>query len=416
MVPAADPREVHEDWPGDVIGSFFFEGQIEDWQMAGRRQVLLVTQDQGTTNAVGSALEAEGSIGHEDVYRDLRALSTRLEMQPASAVLVDIDPGPAQMLAGLDPLVRRYPDTRFIVLSQSMASELMLEAMQTGARHYMVKDAIRGTLTSVLNRLCSNGHGGGWERGGSAVTILSASGGCGSTTMAVNLACEIAETNKEKTLLVDFDPCYGGVGAYLGIDGQHGVVDLMGRSGTFDAELLSTAAQNYSEKLQVLISAASNALSERLIVDFTRLDDLMTACKRGYGLTVIDAPRVPLDVAADLARASNVTLVVFQLTVKDVRMARAMVSALEMRGISNQSIVPIVNRYHRRNLIVKLEEAERAMNGMRLRCLSNDFQGASRSSNFGQPLLKAAPRSVLRSELQQLAGQILNGSIVGTAK
>jgi Flp pilus assembly CpaE family ATPase len=384
--------------------------------MAGRRQVLLVTQDQATTNAVGTALEAEGSIGREDVFRDLRGLSGRMEIQPPNAVLVDIDPAPTQMLSALDPLVRQYPETRFIVLSEAMAAEYMLEAMQMGARHYMLKDAIRGTLSGVLHRLCSNGHT-AWERGGSAITILSASGGCGATTLAVNLACEIAESaSNQKTLLVDLDPCYGGVGAYLGIDGQHGVVDLMGRSGTFDAELLSTTAQSYSDKLQVLISAANNMLSERLIADFSRLDDLMAACKRGYSTTVIDAPRVPMDVAADLARLSNMTLVVFQLTVKDVRMARSMISALETRGIATASILPIVNRYHRRNLIVKLEEAERAMNGMKLRCLSNDFQGAGRSSNFGQPLLKAAPRSVLRTELQQLASQIATGSVAAKAR
>jgi len=383
--------------------------------MAGRRQVLLVTQDQGTTSAVGAALESEGSIGREDIFRDLRGLSGRMEMQPPSAVLVDIDPSPTQMLAGLDPLVRKYPDTRFIVLSEAMASEFMLEAMQMGARHYMLKDAIKGTLSGVLHRLCSNGHGGGWERGGSATTILSASGGCGATTLAVNIACEIAETS-DKTLLVDLDPCYGGVGAYLGIDGQHGVVDLMGRGGTFDAELLGTTAQSYSDKLQVLLSAPNNMLSERLITDYSRLDDLMAACKRGYSTTIIDAPRVPMDVAADLARLSNITLVVFQLTVKDVRMARSMISALETRGIATASIVPIVNRYHRRNLIVKLEEAERAMNGMRLRCLSNDFQGAGRSSNFGQPLLKAAPRSVLRTELQKLASEIATGTVAAKAR
>src|SRR5437660_1381587 len=115
--------------------------------MAGRRQVLLVTDDHATTNAVSAALESQGSIGHEDVCADLRALTQRLEARPASAVLVDIDPGPNQMLAGLDPIVRRFPDTRFIIISQSMASELMLEAMQTGARHFMGKDAIRGTLS-----------------------------------------------------------------------------------------------------------------------------------------------------------------------------------------------------------------------------------------------------------------------------
>jgi pilus assembly protein CpaE len=327
---------------------------------------------------------------------------------------VDIDPAPSRMLSNLDPLVRRFPDTRFIVLSGSMQSELMLEAMQTGARHFMVKDQIRGSLSAVIHRLCVNGHGGSAPKG-SAITILSASGGCGATTLAVNLACELHEISTERTLVVDLDSSYGGVGAYLGIDGQHGVIDLLSRTGSIDSDLLSTTVQSYSERLHVLLSTSGNTLSERSVADWHRMQELINLCKRGYAMTVIDAPRIPLDVAAELAGNSSATLVTFQLTVKDVRMARSIISSLESRGIAAQSLIPVVNRYHRRSLIVKLEEAERAMNGMRLRCLSNDFQGASRSSNFGQPLLKAAPRSILRSELQQMAKEIASGSILRPA-
>ena len=76
----------------------------------------------------------------------------------------------------------------------------------------------------------------------------------------------------------------------------------MARTGTFDADLLGTTAQSYSDKLQVLIGTPSSMLSERLVTDYGRLDDLMAACKRGYSTTIIDAPRIPMDVAADLAR------------------------------------------------------------------------------------------------------------------
>src|SRR5438105_1514333 len=98
--------------------------------MAGRRLVLLVTEDQTTSSAVSAALESDSPVGRDEVLSDLPALAQRLESQSAAAVLVDIDPRPGQMLATLDPLVRRFPDTRFVVLSRSVASDLMLEAMQ----------------------------------------------------------------------------------------------------------------------------------------------------------------------------------------------------------------------------------------------------------------------------------------------
>src|SRR6185312_6715325 len=86
------------------------------------------------------------------------------------------------------PLARWFPDTRFIVLSTAMGNELLLDAMKAGARHFLLKAAIVAELHDVLKRLSSDSAP---SSTGAAVTILSAGGGCGATTVAVNLAAEL---------------------------------------------------------------------------------------------------------------------------------------------------------------------------------------------------------------------------------
>ncbi len=380
--------------------------------MAGRREIMLVTQDPATRSAVLAAIAGNGTVLHDEVCADLLELPGKLERIGAAAVLVDIDGRERSMLSTMETMVRRFPNTRFIVLSRAMEAELMLEAMQTGARHFMIKDSIAATLSGVIHRLCPNGNGAP-ERKGKAITILSASGGCGATTIAVNLAHEIQLASKIPSLLVDLDYVYGGVSQYLGVDGQHGALDLMNRAGALDSELIHTAAQKYGggeTPMRVLISTAGMNLGEHRAVDMGRAIEVIGACKLASAMTIVDAPRMPLDVAAELARMSEITLLVMQLTVKDVRMTRSMLTGLAARGVDAHSIIPVANRYQKRSL-VKLDEAERALQGYELRTLSNDYQVVSHSSNFGEPLAKSGARSVLRRELETMAGEILSGNI-----
>ena len=89
----------------------------------GVRHVLLLSDEMATVSAVSSALESNGKLDPSDVCRDLGDLKSRLDMEAAPAVLVDIDSGPSRMLSAIEPLARRFADTRFIVLSGAMQSE-----------------------------------------------------------------------------------------------------------------------------------------------------------------------------------------------------------------------------------------------------------------------------------------------------
>lgn len=366
-------------------------------------RVLLVTNELATATAVTAALESNGKLASEDICRDLTDLVDHLNRSPVPAVLVDIDAQPQRMLSSLDPIVRKFSDTRFVVLSGSQQSDLLFEAMQAGARHFMVKNSIGADLSGVLHRLCPNGA---TSRQGGLITVLSASGGCGATTVAVNLANELQLANSEEALIVDVDYNYGSVGAYLGLDGQFGLMDLLARTGPLDGQLVETSALSYSPNLDALISVNAAQLGETVQINSQRMQEAIDACRDSYPFTVVDAPRIPMTLAADLAKRSTATLVVFQLTVKDIRIARATLTALSERGADPQKLIPVISRYRKRTAMVPLDEAKKALGREQVTCISNDYSAASESINLGKLLAQTAPRSDLRKDVQQLAADL----------
>jgi pilus assembly protein CpaE len=373
------------------------------------RRVLLMTNEPATASAVGTGLESNGRLGKDDVCRDFAELSAKLRDTRAQAALIDIDqPG---ALANLESLARHFADTRFVVLSSTMDSQRVIDSMQAGARHYLLKSSIASDLSGVLHRICPNGLAG---RTGAVFTVLSAGGGAGCTTLAVNLAHELSLLLSAdaggRALLVDLDTCYGAVGPYLGVDTEYGIVDLLARSGPIDSQLIETASVPFGERMRVLVATAASRLGEAASFDPARLSAAVSACAGTEPVTVIDAPRVPIAAAQELVRDSDAALLLMQLTVKDVRTARRMLAHLApgagTGGEPAGSVIPIVSRYAKRGAMITLAEARQALGNIELQTLSNDWTAAAQSLNLGKPLAQTAARSDLRRDVQQLASRL----------
>lgn len=364
-----------------------------------------MTGEPATENAVAAALAESDRLVPGVICRSLGELQVCLEKNPAAAVVVDLDPEPRLTLEALDPVIGAFSGTRFVVLAKEFRSDIVIEAMQAGARHFVVKDSIASQLAPALDRLLLNGAGTRSEGQGALVALLAASGGCGATTLAVNLANELQLLSAEPSLLVDLDAFFGSAAVYLGLRGDFGIADVLAKQNRIDAELITTTAVAHDSSINVLLSPASTSFSRPLPLEYEQLGSVLQACRQAYRYTVVDAPRIPMDAAALIAERSRLTLIVLQLTVKDVRVARNMMTALGERGVPPERVLPLVNRYRKGRKgrrTITLQEAQKAL-GVKPFLVSNDFKRAVRAFNFGQLLSRSAKRSALRKDLRNLA-------------
>jgi pilus assembly protein CpaE len=369
--------------------------------MNARINITLMTPDASLAAEVSAALHANGHVVAGPPVRDLRDLAPQLGRVPVPICLIDLDPQPQQVLPHLERIIARFPATRFVALSSTVGNELLLEAMQSGVRRVVMKQTMSAELPGVLDRLTTPDlHAAGPT--GEIMTVISASGGCGATTIGVNLAEEIAQKKKQPTLIWDLDCAYGAVASYLGLTPRYGADHVLHYGGDIDAQLLKSTASVHNDRIHVLASPASTNLAAAAEpLRFERLEHVLDSARRAYGLTIIDAPRLPLGTTAALVAGSATTLLVFQLTVKDLRCARSILDALRDRGCDTASIVPVANRYVKRQ-VISLEEATKAIGGVDVLPIRNDYAPAIHGLNFGQTLSEAGPRSSIRRDIQDL--------------
>jgi len=374
------------------------------------KNVLLMTNELATVTAVTAALESNGRLDPRDVCRNLADLTARLERGGIPAVLVDVDEQPQQILTAVEALTKRFVDTRFAVLSGSLNPNLLLLAMRSGVNNFVEKRTIPSDLTGILKRLCPPTD---LTQKGTLVTVLSAGGGCGATTFAVNLADELAHLPQgpsvPPSLIVDLDYCYGAVGSYLSLDGEYGLLDLLSRTDPIDAQLIRSTALSSAPQLHALLGTARERLGEVVALDEQRIGEALEACKSAYRWTVVDAPRMPGPIAAAIVRHSDAVFLMMQLTIKDLRVARQMLASLALHA-PGATVQLLVGRYSGRRQWIGLDEAREALGltaDQTLTCLSNDYRTVSKAVNIGRLLSEAAKRSDLRRDVQKLAAHLV---------
>lgn len=370
--------------------------------MSVQRNVLLLTEDGEAASAVAVALN-HNRFAIERASSGMEAIAHRLRQSSFDAVLVDVAPSPRAMLEALEPVIRKFPGTPFVVLTGELSSECFQAAMRAGAKYCQGKTGILSELLDVIDCLAPEGLA-ACSRG-KIVTVLSAGGGCGATTLAINLSDRLRESSGTPPLLVDLDATYGAVCEYLGLRPQYGVADVLAHAGRMDSQLVQSTVLAHATGLQVLASPVSTSFGSPTALRHEQLSSALEVFQQISPYTVIDAPRVGLEAAGTLAAASAVTLVVFQLNVKDVRFAQALLTALKQQGVPGDSLLAVANRSRNKHAMVKPADAQKVL-GAAVFELATDYRSAIKSMNLGQMLSQCAPRSRLGRDIARLADRI----------
>ena len=98
---------------------------------------------------VRSAVDEDPDTALAAILGSVSDLRVHLDSAPAAVVIVDIDADPVGILGELELVISSHPATRVVVLSSVFSNELVLEAMQAGARRFLLKESVAGELVPI---------------------------------------------------------------------------------------------------------------------------------------------------------------------------------------------------------------------------------------------------------------------------
>lgn len=202
-----------------------------------------------------------------------------------------------------------------LVVSSDDDPDAWRVAVQVGAEHVACLPEAERWL---IGRLAEGGEGP--SRNGRVVMVTGAVGGAGASTLAVSMALLAAK--QQRVLLVDVDPCGGGLDLLMGAENLSGArwPDLTQAHGRINAGALASALPCSNGVF--LLSAARELQPE---IDAEVLGAVLDAGVRGFDLVMIDVPARSALLPSVMPRSHDRLLVVPNHT-------RAVVAATHVIG------------------------------------------------------------------------------------
>ncbi|MGA6982914.1 MAG: AAA family ATPase [Candidatus Sulfotelmatobacter sp.] len=267
----------------------------------------------------------------------------------------------------------------------------IVASMRAGAGEFLDDSAGTEALLEALTRFSSNRTR---TRGGVGkariFTFLSAKGGAGATTTAVNVAVALQET-QGSVVLVDFAPV-GHAQLHLNVRPSFGVPDALENLHRLDVSLLEGLMTICKDGLHLLAGPQQPYQSVPTPAELARLFDLLA---NHYRYVVVDASGRLDATTRLLSDLSNAVLVVAQTDVVSLWSASRIHDFLE-EGTGRNRLRMVLNRYKKIPGFTD-EDVEHSTHCKVLWKIPNAFQSISPAIDHGVPVVMQEGQEVSRS-------------------
>ena len=349
--------------------------------------VALLTEDREHLSTLQTRLEATrlatvvfSHVGFPNAPTD--AILRQLQDSRSEVVIVDIAPQDAQRAIRAIELIRSTTQQIAIFANGEMSQPASIVAsMRAGAGEYLDHAAGHEPLLDALTRFSSSRTrslgGAGKAR---VFTFLSAKGGAGCTTAAVNTALALQQTHGDVVLL-DFAPI-GHAALHLNLRPQFGVLDALQNLHRLDVSLLDGLMTPTKEGMHLLAGPAQPYPNEPTPGELARLFDLLV---NHYRFVVVDASSRLDATTRLLSDLSNAVLVVAQTDVVSLWSAGRIHTFLE-EGTGRDRLRMVLNRYKKIPGFTD-EDVQQVTNCKVLWKVPNAYQAVSPSIDHGTPVV-----------------------------
>lgn len=286
------------------------------------------------------------------------------------------------------------PKTSLIGFAKKLTFEQLQEASAAGIpevlQGYFTDDALQRALVRAVeaDRL-RDGH--------NTIAFVSAKGGSGSTTVAMNVGGMLVKRAKKSVLLVEADLHSGPLSVLLDLNPQYSIAEALGVSQSIDDAKWSALVSN-AQGMDVLPTPRDGRVGAFTAWDCQRLLSFVAA---RYDYVLVDLPDVVSDLTMPIVGRADHVYVVCTPEMASLFMAQRRLLELETLGVPAEKLGVVVNRHTNRD--VQVAEIENYLESPVCLALPDDA-AAVREATLNNGLLSDS--TPLGQQISHFAAQI----------
>lgn len=329
------------------------------------------------------------------------------ELQP-HVVLMDINMPEVDGLKATEILAKDYPNVQTVIMSIQSEQEYFRRAMKAGAKDFLVKpfstSDLIDTIQNVFNRwvkdrpeLVAN------ETKAEILSFFSTKGGVGRTTLAVNLAVNLASRGK-KVLLIDASLQFGDVAITLNQAAKKTIYQIVESGADITLSEVEKNIVSHESGLDLLLAPKEPAFAEAVKSEhILKIIDLIRGV---YQYIVFDLPPSITEKELAILDRSDLVLLVATLEISSLKNTKICLKTFTDINFDVSKIKLILNK-EIPNVGIGKQDLEAGLAIPVYATVPMESEIAQRSLNHGEAFVLKSPASAISKSIIGMADRIV---------
>lgn len=357
-------------------------------------RIIVAGLDEVTAGQILDSLV--GLVTQGAVLEDWTELEEAISSGRPDLVALYLGDRPAKAMAAATRVRALFPHTRIVAIADRDEAELVNLVAASGCADLALLDHGLGDIRRAVEILSKRDTPN--SKDGKVVAILGAKGGVGTTTVAINLAAEVAAIPTLAVIVVDLYTYLGDVAAVLDISPEPTALWYMTRSGP-NADW-ATGMPRHRGGFRVM--GLDGDLTEAQPVTAQQVVYLLDRLREHHDFIFVDCGSNLTEVSLAACSTADQRLLVLTEELPSVLGARRRLQTLKSLDLEGSLAQAIVNRFHPNSKADK-SAVEGALGIPMLGTLTNAWQEVHSSLEGAKLLREVAPRSRITADFATLA-------------
>lgn len=384
--------------------------------MTSKLSVIIIDSDENSRNLLKTRFTKTQKVKIAGETSDLSKGYALVKKINPNIIVLDISKRELEALKLAKKITQHFPDTTIFVTACEGKSEMIIKAMRAGAREFLYKPLnekeIKGAVDTVIQVESQRTQE--KKNPGKTITIFGVKGGVGTTTIATNLAVNLANHSKKSVILVDLNLQFGNSALFLNLQPKYSIVDVANNLEDLDATQLKDVLPKHSSGVRLL--SEPPRLEDAETVTAAHLEQILTLLKSVFDYIVIETNNIFDEITLKALDESDSVLTIMEAELPSIYNARRCLDVFKRMGYDEEKVLLVINRLTA-DQGVPLKDLKKSVNFPLFWKIPNqNYETIIPCINQGSPISIMFPKSKLSINLKQLAGRLNGGMPVEEAE
>ena len=363
--------------------------------------VFVLDKNENSREIIKSFIENLDFVNEVKLYDDFTRGYEDIKQSENPIVILDI----SEDFAGLDEIAGKLKlvTSKIIITSVNYSTNTIIKALRLGAKEFLPKPVLREDLVRVLSMLASISPENEVSQS-KIITVYSNKGGIGKTTIAANLAAELAKVTKDKVALVDLNLQLGDISTFLNLNPPFDVNYVIRRLIDKEENILIKGFEKYKD-LSLYVLSDPSYIEQSESITTQQITTLFSALKKVFPYIVVDMSSSIDSISLKILDSSDWIMFTTIVNIPAIRNAQRCLNLFRSRKYPSNKVKIVINRYME-NDEIKIEDIENTLGESVYWKIPNNYFTIMEAINKGVSISEVNAESNIGNSFRDFAAKV----------